>query len=203
MNAFEIKPTTTTALEAIGLRAAPFLVQGASESKYAPRSHLSSKLQDGAAFRSLFDLSADILGGDNQFSGFVEGEMVYKKTVLEPASECLEVRFGELVFEPWRRWRESEIHVGVSSEAVPLAWHQTMLEMGFHTAMAERIGVKRTIYTIQGFKAPIAELFEALVRFLPYSGIGAPCSIKLERSARHWISPGFENFPPQLVALGR
>jgi hypothetical protein len=101
---------------------------------------------------------------------------------------------------PAMRWRQSEVHLTLNQERTSQEVHKQLVEMGMYWTDIQKDDGISTIYTAQGNKELIGQVYDQLKDNLSSSGniVG---KIKEERSLGYWISRNYTWIPPQIIEL--
>jgi hypothetical protein len=171
---------------------------------FEPRVHLTRKVESADEFRRLFRLVEQRAMNPAAMSGYLEGEFVaYDQTIPEHSFDASVRPPFKLKLEslPAGTFRESEIHITLRRDSSDPIQLQRLLSMGLFAAYLPKSYGTAEIFTVQGSRLVITELFSPLIEYLRQAGGVTDCTIKEERIAAWWVSGSDVLLPPVVQAI--
>jgi hypothetical protein len=175
------------------------------ESGYAPERHLTQKPKSGHEFRAMKSAIFGYLRTyPEQLTGYVECEVISKRETI-PHKE-----FDSLITFPFSfttemlapdTFRESEIHVSMNRKESDPRLLERLKQSGLLVAFNERQGDTRVIFTVQGYRDQIGEIWRMLHSYLLKVGGAVDCNMKEEVIADYWLSSPDYPLPPVVNAV--
>lgn len=212
VDACEMTSEFAAALESMGFGKAPFIpVPGRS---FAPEFHFTKKINEHSGYRfgdqepafkkAYRALEAFWDSHRDGAKGFIEGECIAHDDRVDPtpSNRAIEIPFRvETRKVEEGGFRESEIHITMNGAESDEVLKQKLEQMGFfRAANLKRYGVAH-IFTLQGTRSQIEELWKPINDFLRSHGGAKDCKIKEERIANYWISDGSVELPPVIARI--
>ena len=199
-NIIHVAPEGEVLLVKRGFRVKPFLSSLPFQSQYVPLRHLSWKGDDVNEFRAVFGASVNALSSIC-FIGYLEGEYVAREESIDKAggregNRMINGPTFSLKLFPARCWRQSEVHITLSSERTSPYLHSIFADIGFFCSQNIKDGEIYNVYTAQGKRDHVGKIYSEALKLINTAGVPAYGKIKEERSLSHWISDGYTWFMP-------
>lgn len=175
-----------------------FVRDGRRGSEYSPHIHITRKYGDHVSFKSDFDYIMSQVSAGLELEGYVEGEFIAlnRQFPYRPRESGVEAPFKVILGPlPESSFRQTELHLTVSSEESDPAVLDTLFEMGFFCAYAPKDYGMAQVFTVQGSYRNIAEITPLLTSFIEAGGL-ARARLKEERIVRWWVSSPAMVLPP-------
>lgn len=175
-----------------------FIRDGQRGSEYSPHIHITRKYADHVSFKNDFDYIMSQISAGRELEGYVEGEFIALNRQFQhrPREVTAEAPFKvDLAPLPEGSFRQTELHLTVSSEGSDSAVLDTLFEMGFFCAYAPKEYGMAQVFTVQGSYSHIAEITPVLTSFIEAGGL-AHARLKEERIVRWWVSSPAIVLPP-------
>jgi hypothetical protein len=177
------------------------------EDGFEPPHHLTFKTRSSPAFKLMFETVAEAAKAPGAMRGYVEGEFLPIDEDIPAAPFRPEVpvpvRRLNLGSLPEGAFRESEIHIVMSSERSDPRLLEVLTDMGLFSAYMEKPYGRAIIFTAGGGREIVGQLLSSLRDYLREAGGGEEASIKEERIAAFWVSDTSLRLPPVVTSIDR
>lgn len=206
LNALCLDDHAAQELKHIGFERRDFEPGQLGASHFVPKIHLMNHQIRSNSFKTTFFQARRILSQDSIFVGYLEGEHVAAECTIETPQQITSLQMDSapkfhILFQAPREWRESEIHISLSDSAANAAILAYLLEKGFYRAQCRKPEGIFNVLTVQGHHRVIQEVYERVQTRARHFSAGCMIRMKIERSAGHYLSPGFTWVPMQACAI--
>ncbi|MBS4052862.1 MAG: hypothetical protein KGZ69_16905 [Methylomonas sp.] len=166
---------------------------------FEPAHHMTQKPKDGKEHRALIESVLAHAEKTDAMLGYIEGEFI-------PLDEDIPERpYDPSIQPPFKihrttlpagSFREDEIHITLSRDESDPGMIQSLIDMGLFAAYLPKPHGVAVVFTVQGTRKQIEELWEPLCNYLHKAGGAKNCSIKEERITHWWLSQPDVSLPP-------
>lgn len=193
-------------LEQMGFAKAPFVA--VEERSFAPEFHYTLKPSEEPIYKSAFNGLKELWTRQRQEGpaarGFIEGECIAFDEILHEGiiDESIDIPFQvqERELDPGE-FRESEIHITMNRDASNTSLQKKLLRMGFYLAANVKAYGVAHIFTIQGTRKQIRDIWPPTLAFIKAHGGAVNGKIKEERIIDWWTSDGGVLLPPVIARV--
>lgn len=190
-------------LEAYGFSEKNFVREGRRGSEFSPHVHITRKYPDRVSFDRDFDFILREIGEGRSLEGYVEGEFIALNRSFSTSRRSGSTRLPFIVevapLAPGS-FRQTELHLTVSSAESDPEVLDTLFEMGFFCAYAPKDYGMAQVFTMQGSYRNIAVITPLLIGFIEQGGL-ARARLKEERIVRWWTSSATCALPPVVARI--
>jgi hypothetical protein len=206
INGITVDAEIASELVDAGFTERPFLNNRPFQSQFTPRIHLSAHSDNALSFKKLFRTAKAILEQSPSIVAYMEGEYVLRQMNLNSSESLLSTKSNcnipfSFRLAPAMSWRQSEVHLTLNRERTSKQIHEQLLELGLYWTDIQKDDGVSTIYTAQGSKELIGQVYNHLKEYLTASHYSVVGKIKEERSLGYWISDDYTWIPPQIIEL--
>ncbi len=137
-------------------------------------------------------------------TGYVECEAIVRRLSFEPKpfdpTVPLPFRFTSRSL-PSGEFRETEMHVSLNRDQSDPRLHQALHDMGFFVGYIERPHGMSAVYTAQGYRRDVMQIWDPICLYLEQAGGSVNCDTKEEVITRYWMSDPDIYRPPVLDTI--
>ena len=172
-----------------GFTKSDFLTHSGGEP--SPRYIRTLKSNDPRSYKNVLSRVTAICKNDSVFNGFVEGEVIVnrKNIPFKEYNPQIPIPFKiQAKREPGGESKTADMHITLC----PLGSHrqllENLLEIGFSLVLAPKPNGLMAVFSLQGAKELIGQLFKSTCNYLHVAGGAAQCTLKDERISHLWVS---------------
>lgn len=171
----------------LGLIPADFSGHPQGYRHFAPRRHLTAKINSIPEFNKIWD-DLEQKASETGFIGYIEGEWV-KSDVEIPfkpyTGSQVPFQIVRRRLLPEESFRQTELHLVMDKDASHPKLIKDFLDAGLYGAYMHKKGYTAIVLTAQGFVRDIDTLVQKIQHYLVVSGGAVRCTLKEERAIRH------------------